>query len=346
MIKKSSPNYFHDTSIKRATEAWKEESEVEKLISNEYNNLTEVLEKELSTLYAKYGVEGSLDYATLKQRLTPAELTDFRSRVKVILANHRDELDEQSQLNIENLTKYKNMSRIDSSTAIVEAHHVVLLNKIIEILSESSSDTYKFVFLHTLYDVHRKAGFKTSNTHIDKVKMNETVWSDWSGDTFADALRHSQIRLSRDIKKNIVKSIRRNEDYQRLIKNLTDLVGGGKGYKHTLSILRGETARIIAESTAQSYEQAGLEQYKFVATLDDRTTTICRDMDGRIFNLKDMEVGVNCNPMHFNCRSTISGHFPDDDLSKLERMARNPDTGENYKVPASMTYHEWNEKYN
>ena len=55
----------------------------------------------------------------------------------------------------------------------------------------------------------------------------------------------------------------------------------------------------------EAYEKSGVvSKYQFIATLDERTSEICEDMNLRIFNTKDSQVGVNTPPMHSNCRST------------------------------------------
>lgn len=47
------------------------------------------------------------------------------------------------------------------------------------------------------------------------------------------------------------------------------------------------------------------KHYIFNAVIDSRTTDICRSLNGRIFKIDEMQAGVNCPPMHINCRSSI-----------------------------------------
>lgn len=50
------------------------------------------------------------------------------------------------------------------------------------------------------------------------------------------------------------------------------------------------------------------------------------------------------NPMHPFCRSTTIIHLGGDVVPGLKRRARDPETGENKLVPASMNYQEWYDK--
>ena len=66
-----------------------------------------------------------------------------------------------------------------------------------------------------------------------------------------------------------------------------------------------------------------------------------------IFDVDDAKIGLNFPPLHPNCRSVAVEHWPpeaEDDDSANTRFARDSD-GNAYKVPASMTYDQWYNKY-
>lgn len=112
-------------------------------------------------------------------------------------------------------------------------------------------------------------------------------------------------------------------------------------YKNCTRLLRTEVNFINNRTTIQAYKEKDIKQYKFVAVLDLRTSEICAEMDGKIIDVDDLVVGVNCPPLHPNCRSTIIPHI---ESLKRNRIAKNPETGENEDV-GDLTYKEWYEKY-
>ena len=62
-----------------------------------------------------------------------------------------------------------------------------------------------------------------------------------------------------------------------------------------------------ARSTFYEENEVLVDKERYVATLDDRTTTICASLDGQVF-----PIGVGPHPpLHFNCRSIRVGHFDD-----------------------------------
>ena len=105
-------------------------------------------------------------------------------------------------------------------------------------------------------------------------------------------------------------------------------------------LVRTETNYIANMSEIEGYKESGIEKYRFVATLDSRTSKICQSLDGQEFPVSEAETGVNLPPMHPRCRSTTISVIDENCLENLERRAKNPD-GTTSKIPADMTYKEW-----
>jgi len=86
-------------------------------------------------------------------------------------------------------------------------------------------------------------------------------------------------------------------------------------------------------------KEAGIEKYKFLASLDSTTCSICGKLDGEAFRVDEAVIGVNCPPMHNSCRCCTVAYFRKEKGST--RIARNPETGKNYYVPSNMNYSKW-----
>ena len=82
-----------------------------------------------------------------------------------------------------------------------------------------------------------------------------------------------------------------------------------------------------------------LEGYKWVATLDSRTSLICASRDGKIYEIDDRNPKP---PAHFNCRSTITFVVnPEFDLGKDIKGTR-PSKGDvKADVSGDTTYAQW-----
>ncbi len=86
-------------------------------------------------------------------------------------------------------------------------------------------------------------------------------------------------------------------------------------------------------------DDIGLDRYKYLATLDLRTSQTCRLHDDKVYKYADRKVGINYPPLHPNCRSTTRSYIGEDYEPK-ERRARDLTTGKSVLVP-NQSYEKW-----
>jgi len=105
-----------------------------------------------------------------------------------------------------------------------------------------------------------------------------------------------------------------------------------------VSIVRTSINQVANAASQQVYEanQDITKKYRYVATLDTRTSSICRALDGREF-----EYGKGPTPpQHFNCRSTTVPVIDYDELGFTPPPpAKRASAGG--QVPADRTYGQW-----
>lgn len=70
-------------------------------------------------------------------------------------------------------------------------------------------------------------------------------------------------------------------------------------------ITRTELNYVQNQATADRYKAAGVKKYEILAAIDNRTSEICKEMNGRVFEFGKEIVGVNYPPFHPNCRTTV-----------------------------------------
>lgn len=118
-----------------------------------------------------------------------------------------------------------------------------------------------------------------------------------------------------------------------------------KGFSYFEGLAEFTTYRTSNLGNLTGFEKAGIEFYQIKATLDDRTTEICRNMDGRIFEVSkgiefrdkilslktkeeikefapwrtadeisgketpDLPIGMALPPYHWRCRTIVIGYL-------------------------------------
>ena len=122
-----------------------------------------------------------------------------------------------------------------------------------------------------------------------------------------DEIERLRIILKEGFKKN--KTIREiEEDIQNNIE-LRDRISGGKvvaaAENRPLTIARTETVRVANEGLKDLYKENGIEKVRFLAALSDRTCPICEGLNAQVFEMNELQVGINQPPIHTGCRCSL-----------------------------------------
>ena len=147
------------------------------------------------------------------------------------------------------------------------------------------------------------------------------------------------------IAKRLIGSLQFGED-AKTVKQL--IAAGGQSTavanNQVVALVRTSINQVANTASQQVYQsnQDITKKYRYVATLDSRTSSICRALDGREF-----EYGRGPTPpQHFNCRSTTVPVIDYDQLSrdfdfKVEPPSAGKRAAAGGMVPAGTTYGDW-----
>ena len=147
--------------------------------------------------------------------------------------------------------------------------------------------------------------------------------------------------LARELKTQMTLAYLTGKNESEIAGEIANKYATGAAYARRL--VRTESAYVSGQAQAAADQEAGIESYKIIATLDLRTSNICREMDGKEFAYKDMEVGVNYPPFHPFCRTTVLSELDDQNLGELKRRSRDPETGKVKTFSGDITYQKWYE---
>ena len=204
-----------------------------------------------------------------------------------------------------------------------------------DLLSNICSENY----YETIFTIQKGINLGFNFAKIDERAIKTIINENWSGEAYSKRIWNNRNKLVKNIKKTLSNGFVRGESNQKMAKNLNDVVNGG--YKNAVRLIRTETTHVANKSTIEAYTECDVEQYKYLATLDNRTSEKCKNLDGKVFDLKDAQVGTNLPPAHVACRSTTTAFFGQD---YAERIARDK-TGKNIFVRGNITYAEWAKEY-
>lgn len=326
-----SSSYWDKRAIERMTDAEKYSEEYIKRIKRIYEQAFKNIDAEIERVYNNYSKDTGLDVQKLKELLTYKETSKMWKTLK------RQGLDKYIKQN------YKSrISRLEQIQAQIYAKAKLIYDK------EELENTmcYKGVVNNTyykaVYDTQMGTGYDFSFSKLDNNTLNTLLNEKWSGKNYSQRIWTNTDILANSLSEIVGGALIIGQGIEKTAKQIRDRFNVSKYYAERL--VRTETNYFHGQADLMAYEDMGVDKYVFVAVLDNRTSLICQELDGKVFKTKDAQVGVNLNPMHPNCRSTTRGYLgKEEEEQLLERNARNPITGKTEKIK-NMTYKEWYNK--
>lgn len=202
-------------------------------------------------------------------------------------------------------------------------------------LFELANDAYNL----SMYDIQKGIGYGFEFAQLSKEGIEEILKNEWSGEHYSKRIWDNTKTVAELVKNEIFLGEMVGKSAHDMSAAIMDKMGVGAMQARRL--IRTESCFVANQAEMESYKECDLERYRFVATLDLVTSAVCAALNGKTFPIDQQQPGVNCPPMHPNCRSTTIACIDDDDLEGLKRRARDPVTGENVTLPADITYDEW-----
>lgn len=196
------------------------------------------------------------------------------------------------------MTSYEQF-RVSETLKAIDSILNDLYNSEEQLLNKTLIDRYSDVYNSKIKSLNIDSNFGD----IDRRSVYEIIKTNWSGLTFSERIWESKRKLISTIKEELTKGLIRGDSIYDMSRVISDKLNV------TLSdaerLVRTETCWIQIKATIDAYTEYGLEEYEYCAFMDEKTSSICQKLNGQIFKLKDMSIGVNAPPMHPRCRSCI-----------------------------------------
>lgn len=310
-------DYWEERQIKREAKAFTTIQDIEKEYRIALEKAKQDINKEISRITTTYMKDNNLSYHEALKLLKGDEykvwkkdLHDYMKEYNKLLKTAPLEA-KKLYLEIETLSARSRMSHLDSLRAQVDMEMV----KLIFGVEDSAKNALTSVYRDTFLEVTKDLGI---NTIVSRDKIKTVLDRPWSGANFSERLWSNTDKLAQTVKQEIVNGMIQGINLQTMTKRVSERFETAK--KNDVErLLRTEVNYVLNQATLDGYKEAGIEKYEFSATLDSRTSQICSELHGEVFEIKKIAVGLNYPPMHPRCRSTT---IPIVDYENLIKQGR------------------------
>ena len=320
----------------------------EKKLATIYTQVKLDTEKELEIFYMRYAKETGLSMAEVRKRLNPQQLRRFKTEQKHYLDKVEDLISrganlESYQKTLQRLSARAYVSRLQEIQNNLNTMIVLTTAEQELMLQDVLKSSYLQGYTQTMFALQKGLGFGMTFTVPANDDVIKVITTPWNGNNYADSVWSNKQKLTQWLNTDLPRHFAAGSSIDTMTRELSKKLD--VNYNSAVRLVRTEVNYISNQSTMDSYTNSGVvDEYQILATLDNRTSDICRSMDGKVFKVKDSQVGVNTPPFHVRCRTTTIPYLQDEDYEDLERAARGSD-GKTYYVPADITYEQWKNKY-
>lgn len=321
----SNKTYWRDRELEWKKKRSKDEKQYADEIQEIYANMMDSVEKEIESFFTRYSNKENITMAEAKKRVSNIDIEAYKRKAKKYVKekNFSDEANEQMRLyNLAMKVNRLELLKANIGLELVAGH---------DELKSYTGDKLEGAYLE---EIKRNASI-LGDTVIGNAKTAKAV----ADSSFKNATFSERIWVNQDQLKNSLSSVLSNaliqgknpREFIPLIRKKFDV-----SRCNAERLLRTEIARIQTQAQAESYEANGIDEYEYIACGLKDVCPLCKEMDGKTFKLKDMEIGENAPPMHPNCHCATAPHS---DRKEYEKWLDGLANGEH-----SLRFDEWKER--
>lgn len=322
-----SSKYWERRALARLTNTERNSAIATRRLKAMYNQANKDLKKSIDNIYKNYSKDTGLDIQTLKTLLSKKETDAFWKTLegqglkKYVKNNYKSRITRLEQIQAELYAKCKELAPKEE-----------LLTR------EAYAHTIKSTYDRTIYDTAKGTGYDIAFNTVDNRTINALLSERWAGGNYSSRVWTNTDILADTVSTIVGGGLISGMSLSKMTADVQDAVGGG--YSRANRLVRTEANRFNNEAEALAYEELGVDKYVFIATLDSRTSPMCQEMDNKIIDFKDKEVGVNYPPLHPYCRSTVRPYIDEEAERHIRRKARDPKTGKVVEI-GNVSYRDW-----
>lgn len=313
-------------------------------INKAYDKAISDINKDIKKIFNKFQLDNELTQSEAKDllnsKISIKEIEDIRAKINYI---QDEDVKKYLRAKLDSGAYKARITRLEALKESININIAQVADVQLRDINTLFIDNIGQAYYSTMYDIQKGIGIGFSFAEMPTSRIKEILKQDWSGKHYSERVWKNNEVLAQKLQETLLSGFMSGKSYRRMAKELEDLSDLGKFASERL--IRTECTYIANQGEIESYKECGIEKYVYVAILDLRTSEICRELDNKIFLVKEAMPGKNLPPMHPYCRSTTYAYMGKEWYEGIKRKARDPVTGELYTLPKNMSYKEWYQKF-
>lgn len=337
------PNYWTQRFLDMEQQRYLTDVEYLEKLEKHFNAAERQIRRGIEVFYNRFADNNEISYNEAMKILNSDQLEEFKWTLQEYIEQaQKEDLSDRHKQMLENVSLRQRIRKLEA--AQIEMRHAVevLYSNFVSGFYEQLEYVAKEMYGRTTFEFATIGSINVSMRGIDTKAAAALIKKPWAkdGKVFSDRIWAEKDKLVNTLDDELTRAVLRGEDRQKAINNISRKLGVSKSNAGRLVMT--ESAAIGEMVKQQCFEDLDVEKYEIVATLDTRTSDICRELDGEVFDMDKFRVGVTAPPFHPRCRSTTAPYIEGLDTT---RAYRGEDGKTHITNEEGLTYSEWAEKY-
>lgn len=314
-------------------------------LKEEYNKSLAKIEKDITNWYTRLANNNEISYTSAKKLLDKKELKEFKWTVEEYIKKGKENAINQKWIKeLENASAKVHIEELNAIKIQIQNELEHLYDKENKGIENLLKQQYEDTYYKSIYEIQKGLNKFEKIQKINTEKIEKIISKPWTTDnqTFSNRIWKHKDELLNTLQKELTQATIRGDDIHKVTKKIEKDFEVSKGKAGRLVMT--ESAFFSSAGQKECFNSLNVKKYEIVATLDSHTSEICQKLDGKVFDMKDYEVGITAPPFHCWCRSVTAPYF-DDEFTEGEQRIYRDEEGKSVYVDSNIKYEEWYHKY-
>lgn len=292
----NSQSYWKKREQEHQKKRIKDEKKLLRLLEKRYVEAYDAVLAGINQAYANYASSERITIEDAKLRAEKADIEKYAKKARKYVKERNFSPRANSEMRLYNMTMRVN--RLELLKTNIGLEMVDLFDNLDKFYSQTLSGEARSEF-------ERQAGILSETGSLNKKTLDRIVKASFHNATFSERIWANQSGLKSELDKLLVRGFTQGKNPRVLAREIKKAFGVSRHEADRLLVT--EMARVQLEAQREAYDEFGYDEYEYIA--ETTACGVCKPFDGKIFKVKDMEIGENAYPMHPNCHCSTAAHF-------------------------------------
>lgn len=268
-MKTRSNAYWDKRSLARMAEYHRGADSTVKVVNAAYDKAQKDIAAEAQKIFDKFAKDGKLSTEDAKKMLNePISKKEWDS-IKSKINDIKDPAIKRQMLNRLNAPAYS--ARITRLEALKENTYIqskIIADTEISATTTGYMRTIDDAYYRTMFDTQQGLGVGFDFASMPSSRVESILKNPWVGGNFSSRIWDNTDVLAEKMNSIITSGFESGAGVVQMTRELQDMTGAGKFAANRL--IRTETTYMANAAEMESYEEAEIDEYVFVATLDKK----------------------------------------------------------------------------